>query len=129
MRPLQFLIILFPVVICLGQNIEFNEPMSDHEAFSSELLDHYDSLIRELENKINDLDSIVKLNSDELQELQLMFREMHTVSKGKYVRSSWPTVPTLPETTPTVPETSVPETSPTTTKRTSNNLLFQLRPF
>ena len=121
MRSLQFLFILFPVIICIGQNVEFNEPMSDHEAFSSELLANYDSLIRDLENKINVLDNMVKMNSDELQELQLMFREMHTVSKGKHVRSSWPTVPTLPETTPTVPKTTVKPTTkqPTTVIRTT----------
>ena len=76
MRSLQFLLILSPIVICFGQDIEFKEPTSDHEYFPSELLANYDSLIRDLENEINVLNGIVKLNSDELQELQSMFNEM-----------------------------------------------------
>ena len=88
MWSLNFLLILFSIIIFLGKSIDSNGPGQYHEVSSSEDLAKYDSLIRNLEKKLNSLDYMVKLKSDELKELQLMFHEMDTASKR--TSSEWP---------------------------------------
>ena len=111
MWSLHFQLLLFSIIICLGKSIESSEHAHYHEAFSSELLAKHDSLIRELEKKLNFLDYLVKSKSDELEELQLMFHEMDTASTRK--SSEW-----LPTRTATEPTSRKPTTAKPTTART-----------
>ena len=113
MWSLHFQLLLFSIIICLGKSIESSEHAHYHEAFSSELLAKHDSLIRDLEKKLNVLDYMVKSKSDELEELQLMFYEMDAATKGKSETSKWP--PTTAHPTTARPTTAGPTTAKTIT--------------
>ena len=123
MWSLNFLLILFSIIIFLGKSIDSNGPGQYHEVSSSEDLAKYDSLIRNLEKKLNSLDYMVKLKSDELKELQLMFHEMDTASKWK--SSEWPPTelttrePTTVKPTTRKPTTARPTTAEPTTAQTT----------